>query len=139
MKLMQRPSKQQLIDCGILMNDDCKKYEYQKHKKMMPKTRVPSKKLPDLPDAMGAIKRLSLSMMNTTIMNEIVCCKYVKAEDLKYWSNRNEAVDFVQYDNMIKNGMCNDFIAEQMKKNKVAPYWINKFFLSRTNENDLNA
>jgi len=88
-----------------------------------------------LPDqnVMNEIKELSSSSSNA------VCCKYVKSEDLKYWSNRSEPVDFSQYDAMIANGYLNDDIFAQMETHNVAPYWINKFFLSRVNENDLNA
>ena len=128
-KIMQRPSKKQLVERGILLAD------HDRHKQKLSKTRVPNKKLPNLPDAMREIKRLSQSMST----DEVVCCKYVKREELKYWCNRSEPVDLSKYDEMIQNGMSNDFIAEQMKKNKVAPYWINKFFLTRVNENDLNA
>lgn len=56
-------------------------------------------------------------------------CKYVKAEDLVFWCNREVAPDLTEYDLMAKRNVSDDEIAEQMLKDEIPAYWINRFFV----------
>lgn len=61
--------------------------------------------------------------------DDIPVCKYVKREDLKMWTNRIPAPDLQIYAHLRFHQSTDDEIYEQMLKDELPAYWINKFFI----------